>query len=84
MLEVYKDGRVTYNGQDWTTPIHTLCGRAQRIVTTPETVLDVQAIKDDMVVTEIRAPEAIEAKIPSTVTTKVITDKPELLQGGSY
>lgn len=27
MLEIHKDGRVTYNGQDWTASVHAACGK---------------------------------------------------------
>ncbi len=113
MLEVYKDGRVTYNDQDWTSPINSLCGRPQRVVTTPQVVENVQApivaptaptapVEATMqnivepVMVEPSAPAtvspsvplettapSIQARIPGTISTKVITDKPELLQGGS-
>lgn len=33
MLDIYQDGRVLYNGQDWTTPVMMLCGKSHKVVT---------------------------------------------------
>ncbi len=31
MLEIHQDGTVKYNGEDWTAPVNTLCGRSHAV-----------------------------------------------------
>lgn len=36
MLGIHQDGKITYNGEDWTTPVMTLCGRSHVVKETIE------------------------------------------------
>lgn len=36
MVEIYQDGRVRYNDQDWGAPMATLCGQSHKVVTVEE------------------------------------------------
>ena len=38
MLEIYPDGRVRYNDQDWTAPVMTLCGESHKVEQVTETL----------------------------------------------
>ena len=31
MLEIYSDGKVQYNGKDWTAPVMTVCGQSHKV-----------------------------------------------------
>ncbi len=72
MLDVYQDGRILYNGQDWTAPVLTLCGESHKIVTT-ETIVET-------VVPEIpEAPVAPEIEtLPNNLATDGNIERPEI------
>ena len=36
MLEIHQDGKIKYNGEDWTKPVMTLCGKSYKEVTVNE------------------------------------------------
>ena len=61
MLEIHQDGSVKYNGQDWTTPILTLCGQSHGI---------------KQVVEEPKVAEPIINKKPIINRTKILNKTP--------
>jgi hypothetical protein len=59
MLEIHSDGKVMYNGQDWTAPVMTLCGQSYKLV---EEV-------------EVPAEQAAPAQAPQTPAAPSIPEK---------
>lgn len=93
MLDVYEDGRVLYNGQDWTSSAHTLCGKSQRIVTevvevnVPTQEAPQEIVEEAVVVVEeeVEVPVAPQApvmndNIGETLPNKLAVDENEATQ----
>lgn len=72
MLEIYQDGKITYNGQDWTAPVMTLCGQSHKQIE-EEIVVNspVQALEDDG--------QNIEDVIKSPSEEDMVTEAVEIL-----
>lgn len=82
MMEIHQDGKILYNGQDITSPMMTLCGESQRIVTDtvlippkpPEPpMIPVEPLPNRL---EVTAEEAIE--MPSV--SAPVVEQPEPVQ----
>lgn len=43
MIEIYQDGRVRYNDQDWGAPVATLCGHSHKVIVEEEAILKITA-----------------------------------------
>lgn len=77
MVEIHKDGRVTYNGEDFTSSVKTLCGQSHTIKTVTEVsdndILNQKKILNTApVINRVPAPPPPESEL-----TEVKTDKPE-------
>ena len=46
MLEIQQNGKITYNGEDWTKPVMTLCGQSFKEVTVNEIMVPTETIQN--------------------------------------
>jgi len=88
LLSIHPDGRVTFGDDDMTSDVKTACGIAHEV---KEEVMVETTIVETPAPMEVKPVEATTPKEPEKepeVTTKIISNKPELvpetLQGGAY
>jgi len=88
MVEIHKDGHVTYNGEDWTSSVMTLCGESHAIITTTEVfegndILNQKKILNEKpIINRPRAPveeapaEAVKIEVSKKMEDSPLQEKP--------
>lgn len=69
MLDVYQDGRILYNGQDWTAPVLALCGRSHKKVTVDVIEVPVAAPEPEP------TPQMVEPEPPAAPEVEPLPNK---------
>jgi hypothetical protein len=96
MIEIHQDGRVRYNDQDWTAPVMTLCGQADKVkkeipvkkIKKPreqDRLPKKDVIKSDTAV-EVKPLEAVPPQdvIIEQTEIKEAEDESDIIEGGEH
>lgn len=91
MLDIHMDGRVMYGDQDWTEEVMTLCGYSHAVVT--ETIVEKPPAsapaepKPQAAAPQKQPQPKVQATVkpsPDKDVTRIITHRPDLIQGSEY
>ncbi len=75
VLEIYEDGRVLLDGQDWTNNLQTLCGKSHKVITKDKMMKKEEALPFKEIVPVVATPP----KEPVVRTHKIRTQEVEIL-----
>lgn len=99
MMEIHQDGKVSYNGQDWTAPVMTLCGFSHAVI--QDTEMDTLASPADIAPAAPATPAQLQVQtqsqsapnMPKVIApavqveeapVKIYSNRPDLIGGSAY
>ena len=91
MIDIHQNGKVTYNDQDWTASVMSICGFSHAVINDAETQSIEKHAEIEPAAQAQPEPAQPASDIPAKGTIskqeqpiKIITNRPDLIEGGAY